>query len=286
MILASPATAVLREYPVPVGTFLRKGDRIGQITGGGDPTLVAKLDIASAQLDSVKAALADADAKHKQNIELKNKNLVSNSDVLSTAMQLKSAQLRVEAAQEKVDQAQALLNQSRPQLLMPFDGVVWEYQVEIGQHMQIGQAFVAVKRQTAPTPTTDLPGEKLPQGKRLNTKPSGLQWVDLQDGQGPAAEDGDTIEVHYTGWLAADGKQFDSSRDKASFQVELGKGLMIKGWEEGLIGMRAGGRRKLVIPPELAYGDAGAAGTIPAKSTLIFDIEALSLVSKRTPVKP
>jgi FKBP-type peptidyl-prolyl cis-trans isomerase FkpA len=106
---------------------------------------------------------------------------------------------------------------------------------------------------------------------------SGLQYEELAPGQGTAAKAGDKVQVHYTGWLA-DGKKFDSSHDrKQPFVFVLGKGMVIKGWDEGIAGMQPGGKRKLVIPGELAYGSRGFPPIIPANAVLTFDVELLKV---------
>jgi FKBP-type peptidyl-prolyl cis-trans isomerase FkpA len=107
------------------------------------------------------------------------------------------------------------------------------------------------------------------------TTPSGLTIEDTVVGEGAAAAAGRDVTVHYAGWLA-DGTQFDSSREKQDpFEFTLGKKEVMDGWEEGLSGMRVGGTRKLVIPPQLAYGEAGAGDTIPPNETLTFEVELL-----------
>jgi peptidylprolyl isomerase len=119
------------------------------------------------------------------------------------------------------------------------------------------------------TPTTNQEGEK-----RVTT-PSGLQYEDITVGTGAQPQMGQTVTVHYTGTLA-DGKKFDSSRDAGRpFQFTLGVGQVIKGWDEGLASMKVGGRRKLIIPPDLAYGSRGAGNVIPPNATLTFDVELL-----------
>ncbi len=107
---------------------------------------------------------------------------------------------------------------------------------------------------------------------------SGLYYQDLEVGQGDEAVAGVTVTVHYEGWLA-NGTKFDSSRDRGQpFTFALGAGFVIPGWDEGVAGMRVGGLRKLVIPPNLAYGAAGVPPTIPGNATLVFDIELLEVV--------
>jgi FKBP-type peptidyl-prolyl cis-trans isomerase len=109
------------------------------------------------------------------------------------------------------------------------------------------------------------------------TTESGLQVVDLVKGTGRQAELGDTATVHYTGWLA-NGTKFDSSLDrKEPFSFRLGAGQVIRGWDEGVMGMKVGGKRKLIIPPQLGYGARGAGNVIPPNATLTFEVEVLGL---------
>lgn len=111
----------------------------------------------------------------------------------------------------------------------------------------------------------------------MMTTPSGLQYVDLAIGSGREAHAGETAIVHYTGTLT-DGKKFDSSKDRNSpFSFRLGAGQVIKGWDEGVEGMKIGGIRKLVIPPQLGYGSRGAGAAVPPNATLIFEVELLDL---------
>jgi FKBP-type peptidyl-prolyl cis-trans isomerase len=106
---------------------------------------------------------------------------------------------------------------------------------------------------------------------------SGLQIIEIQPGSGDEARSGQQVTVHYTGWLT-DGTKFDSSRDRGDpFQFGLGKGQVIRGWDEGVAGMKVGGRRRLVIPPELGYGQRGAGGAIPPGATLLFNVELLGV---------
>ena len=109
------------------------------------------------------------------------------------------------------------------------------------------------------------------------TTPSGLKYTDLQAGTGATAQSGQKVKVHYTGWLK-NGQKFDSSVDRNEpFEFTLGAGMVIKGWDEGVAGMKVGGRRKLEIPPALGYGARGAGGVIPANADLIFEVELLGL---------
>jgi len=110
------------------------------------------------------------------------------------------------------------------------------------------------------------------------TTPSGLQYTDVTVGTGPSPKPGQEVTVHYVGTLM-DGKQFDSSRDRGQpFTFPIGKGMVIKGWDEGVMTMKVGGRRKLVIPSELGYGQTGdPGGKIPGNSTLNFDVELLGV---------
>jgi FKBP-type peptidyl-prolyl cis-trans isomerase len=106
---------------------------------------------------------------------------------------------------------------------------------------------------------------------------SGLKYVDQAVGTGDVAVAGKTVSVHYTGWLE-NGKKFDSSVDRGQpFSFPLGAGRVIKGWDEGVQGMKVGGKRKLTIPSDLGYGSRGAGGVIPPNATLIFDVELLGI---------
>ena len=106
---------------------------------------------------------------------------------------------------------------------------------------------------------------------------SGLKYEDLVEGDGELAEAGHAVSVHYTGWLT-DGSKFDSSVDRNQpFSFALGKGQVIRGWDEGVAGMKVGGKRKLTIPPQLGYGAAGAGGVIPPNATLVFEVELLGV---------
>jgi peptidylprolyl isomerase len=110
----------------------------------------------------------------------------------------------------------------------------------------------------------------------FTTTESGLKYYDLEPGTGDVPKTGQTVVAHYTGWLE-DGAKFDSSLDRGQpFRFALGQGMVIPGWDEGIGTMKVGGKRQLVIPPDLAYGEAGAGGVIPPNATLIFEVELLA----------
>ncbi len=111
----------------------------------------------------------------------------------------------------------------------------------------------------------------------ITTSPSGLTIEDLVLGAGAVAASGQSVTVHYTGWLTS-GDKFDSSKDRNDpFVFHLGGGQVIRGWDEGVQGMQVGGTRKLTIPPELGYGARGAGGVIPPNATLVFEVELLGI---------
>ena len=113
------------------------------------------------------------------------------------------------------------------------------------------------------------------------TTPSGLRIIDVKPGTGPVPQAGQTVTVNYTGWLFVDGKKgkkFDSSLDRGEpFSFTLGQGQVIKGWDEGLATMHVGGKRTLIIPPDLGYGASGAGGDIPPGATLMFEVDLLGV---------
>ena len=116
---------------------------------------------------------------------------------------------------------------------------------------------------------------------QVTEMPDGLKYTDTKTGDGATAKAGNKVSVHYTGWLSdngAKGKKFDSSVDRGQpFQFTLGAKQVIAGWDEGVAGMKVGGKRTLTIPPELGYGARGAGGAIPPNATLIFDVELLQV---------
>jgi len=130
---------------------------------------------------------------------------------------------------------------------------------------QAGGEAPAVELSTEVSPPTKV-------GEEATTK-TGLRYTTLKEGTGAEAKPGQTVQVHYTGTLTT-GQKFDSSRDRGQpFKFRLGAGEVIKGWDEGISGMRIGENRKLTIPPEIAYGPSGRPPAIPPNSTLVFDVE-------------
>ena len=118
----------------------------------------------------------------------------------------------------------------------------------------------------------------------MQTTSSGLQFEDTIEGTGEEAVSGQHVSVHYTGWLYNDGvkgTKFDSSKDRGQpFSFGLGGGEVIRGWDEGVAGMKVGGKRTLIIPPELGYGARGAGGVIPPNAVLVFEVELLGVKGK------
>ncbi len=111
----------------------------------------------------------------------------------------------------------------------------------------------------------------------MASAPLGLEIEELEVGTGQEAKSGDTVQVHYTGWLT-DGRKFDSSVDRQQpFEFTVGVGMVIKGWDQGVAGMKVSGRRKLTIPPHLGYGARGAGGVIPPDATLVFEVQLLGV---------
>jgi FKBP-type peptidyl-prolyl cis-trans isomerase len=127
---------------------------------------------------------------------------------------------------------------------------------------------------TTPAPATST--TPAPVGQEV-TMPNGLKYTDVKVGDGDIAESGMMASVHYTGWLT-DGTKFDSSLDRGQpFSFKIGAGQVIRGWDEGVKGMRIGGKRHLIIPPDMGYGANGAGGVIPPNATLVFDVDLLGL---------
>ncbi|HEY7418223.1 MAG TPA: FKBP-type peptidyl-prolyl cis-trans isomerase [Ktedonobacteraceae bacterium] len=166
-------------------------------------------------------------------------------------------------------------------LLVTVVGVgIWQYQLYQTKQTNLSHqhATATAKALITPTPSAG-PATPPPVKGQTQTMAGGLQYIDVKTGTGATVQNGDTVNVQYTGWLQSTGKKFDSSYDHGGqpFSFTVGQGQVIKGFDEGLVGMKVGGTRRLIIPSSIGYGDQGSPPTIPGKATLIFDI---TLVSK------
>nr|HET6904476.1 FKBP-type peptidyl-prolyl cis-trans isomerase [Ktedonobacteraceae bacterium] len=163
--------------------------------------------------------------------------------------------------------------------------IFWQYQritdlqqAQLAQ--QQAQKATATASHTTPTPSA---GPATPPPITTGGTPTklkdGLEYLDIKVGAGTAAQTGSTVSVQYTGWLASNGQKFDSSYDHGGqpFTLTLGQHQVIPGWEEGLVGMKPGGTRRILIPPAQGYGTQGSGSTIPPNSTLIFDVTMVSV---------
>lgn len=153
--------------------------------------------------------------------------------------------------------------------------------VKTPQAASSSESNLLVAEATVPDAPATIAGNNMTANNedKVITTPSGLKYVELKEGEGAQPQTGQTVVVHYTGTLE-DGTQFDSSRDRGTpFQFKIGVGQVIKGWDEGVGSMKVGGRRQLIIPPDLGYGAGGAGGVIPPNATLIFDVELLKIAS-------
>jgi FKBP-type peptidyl-prolyl cis-trans isomerase len=155
----------------------------------------------------------------------------------------------------------------------------WQYQNYSTAQTDLKNSHATATAFAMITPTPSAGPATPPAVKGQQTKLSdGLEYIDVKTGTGAVVQDGSSINVQYTGWLQSNGKKFDSSYDHGGqpFNLTVGQGQVIKGWDEGLVGMKVGGTRRLIIPPSLGYGSTGSPPTIPANATLIFDVTVVS----------
>lgn len=159
--------------------------------------------------------------------------------------------------------------------------------VIVGVTMTLALPVVAANSTKAGPTTKAAPkaGESKVDKREWKENPSGLKWIDHQVGKGEEATKGDSVEVHYTGWLydnGKHGKQVDSSVGRRPYPFKLGAARVIKGWDEGIVGMKVGGKRELLIPPAMAYGTRGTpGGPIPPNATLNFEVELVKVIKKK-----
>ncbi|MBE3558301.1 MAG: FKBP-type peptidyl-prolyl cis-trans isomerase [Ktedonobacteraceae bacterium] len=157
---------------------------------------------------------------------------------------------------------------------------LWQYQryTAAQQEVKNKHATATALATITPTPSVGPATPPAVTGKAVTLQDK-LQYIDIKEGTGAAVQKGSTVSVQYTGWLKADGKKFDSSYDHGGqpFSFTVGQGQVIPGWDEGLIGMKEGGTRRLIIPAALAYGAQGSPPVIPPNADLIFDVKVESV---------
>ena len=144
----------------------------------------------------------------------------------------------------------------------------------------VGLLLVVRSAVAEPTPSAFTGIPPLPSVVQWHTTPSGLQYADTAIGNGATPNEGQIVVVHFVGWLD-DGTKFDSTRDRGKpFGFPLGSGQVIKGWDEGVRGMRVGGKRRLKVPPALGYGEQGVPPIVPPNASLVFDVELIRVLDK------
>jgi FKBP-type peptidyl-prolyl cis-trans isomerase FkpA len=148
----------------------------------------------------------------------------------------------------------------------------------------VAMTFASLLTAAPTVAQTPAAAPTIQEGSKLNAMSKDLEKIDVKQGAGAEAISGKPVIVHYTGWIYDESKpdkkgaKFDSSRDRqVPFGFFLGAGKVIKGWDDGVVGMKVGGQRTLIIPPQMGYGDRGAGGVIPPNATLIFDVELIDV---------
>jgi FKBP-type peptidyl-prolyl cis-trans isomerase len=187
-----------------------------------------------------------------------------------------SAVFPLDRQKQRKTETQAAKNRNKPVSSIFTRGEIMRLKTTLIILLTLSITLLAQTKKPAKAADKKVEGPTAVTGKPTTT-PSGLEYWDIKKGSGKLAEKGKKVSVHYTGWLT-NGKEFDSSRDAGEpIQFDLGTGQVIKGWDEGIAGMKVGGKRQLRIPPALGYGPRGFGSSIPPNSTLVFDVELMDV---------
>jgi FKBP-type peptidyl-prolyl cis-trans isomerase FkpA len=196
-------------------------------------------------------------------------------ELLSKLVRLHFCRLSLDRQNRRKTETQAAKNRDKPVSSIFTRGETMRLRITLIFLLTLSIALLAQTKK--PTKSADKKDGPTAVTGKPTTTPSGLEYWDIKKGGGKLAEKGKKVSVHYTGWLT-NGKEFDSSRDAGEpIQFDLGTGQVIKGWDEGIAGMKVGGQRQLRIPPALGYGARGFGSSIPPNSTLVFDVELMDV---------